>query len=535
MGFAILATLVPALSMSWFGYVQGKRYVTERVRDQLQSLSSQGAREVDLWLRERLYDLRVFASSYEVSENLQRSAAAASGAPVESARLARLRDYLASVRERFPDYEELRVVDAAGRVVARSGVRPAQDVPLAEAMAQVRRGADLLGAPAWDDSLRKTVVTVAAPVHGPDGRFLGALTATLDLRSADALLKRLASGTEAALYLVTLDDRVVLGTPYSFTQPVTARLEPGSARRWLDRGHGAVERAGAAGGPAVAALGPVTRAGWVVLAEIPARAAYAPIVRLRNLTLLMMLGLLLGVGSIAYVLGTLIVRPLSRLARGAARVAAGDLDVDLPVLGGGEVDSLTAAFNDMVARLRQKNEELERLSITDPLTGLYNRRYLMRALEQEIRRSDRHGHAFAVLAADIDRFKDYNDRHGHLAGDRALARTAAVLRESIRDVDWAARYGGEEFVVVLPETSLDQARRVAQRIRTRIRAEAFEGGPVTISIGVAAFPDHGRSVESLLASADEALYEAKRRGRNRVVTAAGPGAGRATDAPAAGR
>jgi diguanylate cyclase (GGDEF)-like protein len=126
--------------------------------------------------------------------------------------------------------------------------------------------------------------------------------------------------------------------------------------------------------------------------------------------------------------------------------------------------------------------------------------------------------------ADLDHFKRYNDTHGHLAGDDILARVAKVLRESTREVDHAARYGGEEFLVMMPETALSDGFQVAERIRARIEAEFSNGRPVTVSVGVAEFPTHGASPEDLIASADAALYAAKRTGRNRVVTADGAGA-----------
>jgi diguanylate cyclase (GGDEF)-like protein len=176
----------------------------------------------------------------------------------------------------------------------------------------------------------------------------------------------------------------------------------------------------------------------------------------------------------------------------------------------------------MVARLRESHAELARLSVTDPLTSLYNRRRMMEALENEVRRSRRLSHPFAVLMADIDLFKKYNDAHGHPAGDAALQRVATIMREVSRDVDVVARYGGEEFLVMMPETRAAGAVDVAERIRGRLAAEKLPEGRVTISLGVAEFPMHGDSPETLIAAADPALYQAKRAGGDRVVAATGP-------------
>jgi diguanylate cyclase (GGDEF)-like protein len=124
---------------------------------------------------------------------------------------------------------------------------------------------------------------------------------------------------------------------------------------------------------------------------------------------------------------------------------------------------------------------------------------------------------------DVDHFKKYNDTYGHPAGDDVLVKIASILKESVRSVDYAARYGGEEFLLILTETPLDGALEVAERIRTSVTEDTFgsdnEKVEITVSIGVAEFPENGDRSESIIASADAALYKAKRRGRNRVVEA----------------
>jgi diguanylate cyclase (GGDEF)-like protein len=169
--------------------------------------------------------------------------------------------------------------------------------------------------------------------------------------------------------------------------------------------------------------------------------------------------------------------------------------------------------------LRKKNDELQRLSITDGLTGLYNRRHLMETLEAERRRTDRSERTFAVLMVDVDHFKQFNDRFGHQAGDEVLLRVAGILRKCTRDIDFPARYGGEEFCLLLSESTLEGAVEVAERIRAELADVNFEGEKVTVSIGAAEYPTDGESVENVLASADAALYEAKRSGRDRVAKA----------------
>jgi len=182
----------------------------------------------------------------------------------------------------------------------------------------------------------------------------------------------------------------------------------------------------------------------------------------------------------------------------------------------------------MVKRLRESRAELERLSVTDALTGLANRRLLMAELARELRRSERHSTSLAVLMLDVDHFKRFNDTYGHPAGDVVLNRVATTLRKCVRDVDTVSRYGGEEFLVMLPETPAREAAQVAERIRAGTQADRFspDGGGallnITVSVGYAVYPENGKTVETLIEAADQALYKSKASGRNRVSSAASP-------------
>ena len=168
----------------------------------------------------------------------------------------------------------------------------------------------------------------------------------------------------------------------------------------------------------------------------------------------------------------------------------------------------------------QLHQEAQRLSTTDALTGLWNFRYLSMSLAREIERSTRFERPLAVLMLDLDHFKQVNDQHGHARGDAVLRELAQRVQEQIREVDTFARYGGEEFVVVLPETTVEGATQLAERICVAVRREPFhsEGEDslqVTISVGGAAFPAHGSSAATLMRAADKALYVAKNDGRDR--------------------
>ncbi len=172
---------------------------------------------------------------------------------------------------------------------------------------------------------------------------------------------------------------------------------------------------------------------------------------------------------------------------------------------------------------KEKYSFLEQMSVTDSLTGLYNRSFMRNRLEEEISRSSRHGLNLSVIFMDLDYFKAYNDSCGHLAGDFALQKTAEILKSMVREMDIVVRYGGEEFCIILPDTSKSEAIAVAERIRIEIEQEAFScqenftSGRLTASFGIALYPEDGHTFTTLVHSADMAMYRAKAEGRNRVV------------------
>lgn len=178
--------------------------------------------------------------------------------------------------------------------------------------------------------------------------------------------------------------------------------------------------------------------------------------------------------------------------------------------------------------LEQENltlmQSLQTLSITDPLTGLFNRRHLFHEAEREVERAQRYQHPLAVFMIDIDHFKQINDTHGHEAGDRILTALADVMRASLRNTDLLARFGGEEFAVLLPEIPEEQAHAAARRLRADVKSMQIPWRDtvlqITISIGVSGMaPGQSISFEGLLRQADNALYQAKQSGRNRVIIA----------------
>ncbi len=187
------------------------------------------------------------------------------------------------------------------------------------------------------------------------------------------------------------------------------------------------------------------------------------------------------------------------------------------------IKKLHDQLQEKVDQLEQAKERLRELAITDGLTGLYNHRYFKQFLAKEIIRANRHATKVSLAMIDIDHFKMYNDTHGHLAGDKVLQQIAKLMDKNLRSIDLAARYGGEEFVIVLPQTNIGAARIVAQKLQNIVENSQFEkeetqpNGKITISVGIATYPENSKDMESLIHCADQRLYKAKALGRNMVV------------------
>lgn len=270
--------------------------------------------------------------------------------------------------------------------------------------------------------------------------------------------------------------------------------------------------------------------------------------------LILLVTVLVGV-TIFGLLHRNLVRPVARLNEVAEEFARGNLAARSLLEGRDEIGKLGLTFNDMAERIQQHSKGLERevnkataeliganerltamaqelaeanrrledLATVDGMTGLRNYRYFQAFLDREVRRSLRTNSPISVLMIDVDHFKNYNDTHGHPAGDDVLRQVSRTLKSRLRGIDLPCRYGGEEFTVVLLDTPKDRAAIVAEELRSTIEQtpvpneETQPGGRLTISVGVATSLSDARSPEELVKCADEALYEAKRTGRNRVV------------------
>ena len=177
-------------------------------------------------------------------------------------------------------------------------------------------------------------------------------------------------------------------------------------------------------------------------------------------------------------------------------------------------------------RLRNNVQQSLELAVTDPLTGMFNRRYMETQVSILVDNASNRGKSLAVLALDVDHFKSVNDTYGHAAGDKVLIELANRVKEQVRSVDMPCRVGGEEFLVVLPDTDMTEAVVIGERLREAIGSQPFNAGevapqlPITVSVGISGFENSNDTLENMLKRADDALYKAKAEGRNKVIAAA---------------
>ena len=508
--FAVVATLFTGIVM-WVALPSGEDRSDERLAMELRGVSSEAARAMGAWLDERVFDLRLRASPYVVSDNLARATGRSGPQAV-----GRLRDYLNSVRQNLSAHDGLAIVGPDGQMLtnsgSRTGFRLSQDQ-----LNSLRTRDALVGDAYWDTGVNKPVIVLTVPIRRDDGLFLGALSAKVNLSGLIDVVREHAADSRT-VYAITEQGRVVISSAGNSADIMKTTLPTATQRELLEHEGQSVGQSRAQDREVVAVLRRVPQLRWAAVAEAPITDEGGT----GGSAALLILGLVVLVGLLAFLASMLITRPIVRLSEAAARVAAGDTSIELlPSGSGGEVGYLTRAFNTIVARLREREgqSELEKLSLTDALTGLYNRRHLMGTLATEVQRSRRQRRSFTVLLADVDKFKQYNDTHGHLAGDAALVKIAEVFRRTTRAVDCVARYGGEEFVVMLLECPIATAVLVAERIRARVADQDLGEGKLTVSVGLAEYPDGGDTPEELIATADAAMYHAKSSGRNQVVVA----------------
>jgi diguanylate cyclase (GGDEF)-like protein len=537
------AAFVTSLAVTLVSTSSIEAFLRGKIDQTFPAVLQRTAERLDLWYSQRRLDVETFGRSATVVEN----AALLGGERPEAAHRAReeIRQYLAYVLERFPQYEALFVLDAAGHELLWAGERVElpDDVraELADVASARVHGVRSAGG--------RSVQVASAPIAEAPGGRLGSLHALVRLSSLASVFVMEDLGATAAVYAVGRDGAILIQSPGS---------EPrnGWSRELPDVGAPRVEDYASVNGKHVvgcAARFPLF--GWTLVVEEDYAEVFAPVVSVIRRILAINLCIVTFFGVIAYQFARSIVRPIQALSDGARRLAGGETDVSVPLPGTqDEIEVLTGVFNEMSQRLRadqtelarnreqieqanqqlrsqneelqRVNEVLEQLSITDGLTRLHNHRFFQDHLRREMKRAQRTGEPLSLVLIDIDNFKALNDRWGHAVGDALLRMVAEVMNDSVRETDLLARYGGEEFALVASQTDLDGARALAEKLRLALSHSRFpiegedgERVSVTVSVGIAAFDGDEKA---LFNEADRALYRAKAAGKDCVIVAGDP-------------
>ena len=533
--FAILATLIPSIGLGVLSFQQNDAMINKNVTHELRALAHYASRELDLWTKEQILVVRELATSKMLIDGLSLEKRADRNKQVRQQQSLGL--YLASVQKRLDTVLELSVVDVNGEFVASN-----VELPLSMALApdwaeQASTQGEIFLPPHWNAQYAAPILSISVPILFEDDFVLGALIVTFDMRIIQANLKDKTKSPPGDVLLLDGYGHIMLTSDMSLPdnhQPIT--LDPGVIRK-LQEKPGEYEifldpqQEKIAGLAYMPQKMPVT-----VIANRTYESIYEIWEHQRNLFAWLICFILLIVTSIAFKMSHAIVAALQKLIDATQKIVKGDLDVVLSSSQRDEIGQLTQMFNQMTDRLRQnqieistasiamqqKNQQLERLSVTDGLTGLYNRNKLNAIIDDQLARYRRNKRPFGVLMIDIDFFKTLNDGLGHIAGDEIIVAVAEKIAHLIRNIDYAARYGGDEFVVILPDSKIDDTAKTAERIREQVRAISCgteeKAIQVTLSIGAIESEPEDTSLTVLLARVDGALYEAKHAGRNRVFS-----------------
>ncbi|MFJ4065845.1 diguanylate cyclase [Pseudomonas sp. NPDC089996] len=422
------------------------------------------------------------------------------------------------LRTQDQDFNSIVIVDAQGQVLeAYPDIR--QIASHRQRSSQIQQAVDArkpLVSPAYTSRAGDLVVFVSEPIFAKDGRYLGIVGGSVFLKKESELHSVIGQhyqrdGTYA--FVTDANQRLLYHPDY---QRIGIQINGSPTMEAALRGEtGNLNAPNYQGIPMLAGFAPVPDAHWAVVAQQTRALALAPLHELMRKVLLYILpASLIGFGLVLWMTYRLI-KPLRQLAHGATHLSASEVADELRSIDAWylEAAAIRRALLTAERLLQEKFGKLRQQAQSDALTGLANRRALQLALDT-LMQSQR---AFAVLALDIDFFKRVNDTYGHDAGDDVLKHLGELLRHNARLHDLPCRVGGEEFTLLLPDTTLADARRIAERIREAVeQADTPHVGKLTLSVGVACRQPDTEQAETVLKQADDMLYKAKHNGRNRV-------------------
>ncbi len=519
LGLVVLSILIPSLASGWLAL----KYLDETIKAQVLSDVSVHTKRIGSltseWLNKRSMDVRAFTSSPLLREEVEALLKKKRGREINRARNS-VNKYLFYLLEDNPLFTEFTVATITNGILAHQpgdGVLDTKNL----------QGKDLEGPePVMVEVEREDggkILVIQALGNGESTNtafFIGIL-------DTGNLLNHIGveSPPYSTAYLIN-SKGILKGMP---VPAVSDPIAPKGVKALLNYTGLPREYTGITGDIVIGTGRKISNLPWSIILETSKDRAFVPLNKFRRQVIFLALLISAVLLVPALLLARTIVLPLEELSKTSRKIRGGDAGLEVSFKASGELGELVDSFNSMSLSLKNSMEELSAvnsqlmiLTITDPLTGRHNRRYIVDRIDSELKLVKRTNRPLSIIMLDLDYFKKYNDKYGHIAGDEALRKLGDLFRESTRESDVVARYGGEEFLIMMPHTDKEGALKAAENLRAAVEEAVFTPGgkktKITVSLGVAAAPSDGMAFDDLVEAADLAMYAAKKAGRNRVYS-----------------
>lgn len=521
LGLVIASVLIPSFLGGWFASTRIDDLLRNQVYSEIETRTQRLSEKIEEWLNTRSREVQAFTVSYLLNDDLKKLQGDISAEEKDLSRR-NIHSYLSYLLEGNEFF--------SGITILNSGMSPLIAQPLEDR--QALEGA--MKAPLKDQFIMEIRTNGSSRLLLGQRMDLGRnllpnyFIALMDMRHLQERILDLAP-SGSTVYILDSEGSIKaanVAVSDSTKAPEGAlALLRGEEVRSIYRGLQNNE--------VIATSSWFESLGWGVILETSKREALKPLVVFRRQIILMAVALA-GLFLIpALFLARALVLPLEELSRVSRRIRAGRPGLQVERRIGGELGEFISSFNSMSTSLKEsldeitaKSEEMRVMSITDPLTGRYNRRYVEDYLRRELELAIRTGEPLSILMIDLDHFKEYNDTYGHIAGDIALKQLGDILVESVRKTDVVGRFGGEEWIICLSHTNREGGEKIAEKLRRAVEKNTFllkgHETRITVSIGLATAPEDGKSYAAIVEAADTAMYLAKAYGRNRTQVFTGP-------------
>jgi diguanylate cyclase (GGDEF)-like protein len=522
LGIVVMSVLIPSFLGGWYASDQIRKTLETQVQADIAKRAEDAARQVGDKFNRLEQDVQAFASSFLLNEEVRNIQKSVKKETVQKS-LTTVDRYITYLLEDTNYFSGFAIINADGTVLA-SRLNEGETIP-ADALVDMPGTQTVFMELNGGGSSRVMILKRMTFEGGLSSSVFAAIIKGEEIQSTVDTL----GVPNTALYLVDSKGKIKFSN---------IEIEPGTSapQGVLPLIGSDIDKAiykGLLGEQVIANWVNIEKLPWGVVLETSQKEAMAPL-RIFSMKLILMGLVLAGLFLIpALLFARTFIVPLEELSRVSRRIRSGKPGLEVKARAGGELGEFIQTFNSMsislqesLEEIRAHSEQMRVMTITDPLTGRYNRRYIEDYLPRELELSVRTKQPLTVLMVDLDRFKDYNDTYGHIAGDEALKQLADLLVHNVRKTDVVARFGGEEWIVCLSHTDRAGGAKIAEKLRGGTEKNIFrlkgEETRITISIGLATAPEDGSTFEEIVDAADAAMYIAKEAGRNRVELFTGP-------------